>query len=680
MAESPNDAKGAGKADASVGPVLLRERYLIDPSSPLGELDSPSARAYAVQDRQNLNRKVFALICEPGLPPRTKVMGALRGATFPGMMPLIEWDTVYWPPLGQRCMAVIYARPQGGKLLMSATPEDGQINEHDLSRLVFDPLAKAVNELARHGMTHGSIRPDNLFFMDEERTDVVLGECVSAPPGFNQPAALETIERALTSPGGRGEGTVGDDLFALGATLVSLLLGRSPMEDLNEDDLIAARTKWGSHTAYCGKTPIPLALVEPLRAMLNDDPGERWNREKLDLWVGGSSVTPTRVKLVPSSETGFPFAGKEHHTARTLARAMTQNVSEAATAIKEGGLGPWVRRALREVKRADKIAEIVDVAKARQGDWQGSDDMVVAKVAMLLDPQAPIRYKGFSFLPEGYGPALAVEFTRGGDVQTAAEVVARELPGFWLSAQQDARLNKRDIVKTFAQLRGFLQINEPGYGIERCLYELNPSLPCQSPLVTGDHVVAIEDLLPSLDRKATRGETKARPMDRHIAAFIAARFDKDTEPHLRALAAAEEGRSLIGMVSLLAFLQWSLKLGALYGLSSWVGGLLGPAINIYHSRTVRDEVEHAIPRLVRRGSLPEIYDLIDDAEALTRDAEGHAAARAAFTAAEAEIKRLADKGATRAAAAERTGQRVAVAMSVFISLAVVAVVFVSGIW
>ena len=107
--------------------------------------------------------------------------------------------------------------------------------------------------------------------------------------------------------------------------------------------------------------------------------------------------------------------------------------------------------------------------------------------------------------------------------------------------------------------------------------------------------------------------------------------------------------------------------------------VLGPAIEIYHSRTVRDEVERAIPRLVRQGSLPEIFDLIDDAEALTRDAEGHAAARAAFIAAEAEIKRLADKGAARAAA-ERTGQRVAAAMSVVISLAVVAVVFVSGIW
>lgn len=680
MAESPNDAERADRADASAGPVLLRERYLIDPSSPLGELDSPSARAYAVQDRQDLKRTVFALICEPGLPPRTEVMAALRGATFPGMMPLIEWDTVFWPPLAQRCMAVIYARPQGGKLLLSATPEDGQINEHDLPRLVFDPLARAVNELARHKMTHGSIRPDNLFFMDEERTDVVLGECVSAPPGFNQPAAFETIERALTSPGGRGEGTVVDDLFALGATLVCLLLGRNPVQNLSEDDLIAARTKRGSHAAYCGKTHIPLALVEPLRAMLNDDPGERWTREKLDLWVDGGSVAPTRVKLMPSSETGFPFAGKEHHTARTLARAMTRNVSDAATVLKEGEFGLWLRRALRKVERADKIAEIVHVAKAHPGDWQGSDDLVVAKVAMLLDPQAPIRYKGLSFLPQGYGPALAVEFTRGGDVQVAAEVVARELPGFWLSAQEDARPDKRDIAKTFAQLRGFLQINEPGYGIERCLYELNPSLPCQSPLVTGDHVVAIKDLLPCLDRKATRGETKARPMDRHIAAFIAARFDEDTEPHLRALAAAEEGMSLIGMLSLLAFLQWRLRLGALYGLSSWVGGLLGPAINIYHNRTVRAEVERAIPRLVRQGSLPGIFDLIDDAEALTRDAKGYAAARAAFIAADAEIKRLADKGAARAAVAERTGQKAAVAMSAVISLAVVAVVFVSGIW
>ena len=621
---------------------------------------------------------MFALICEPGLPSRTKVMAVLRVATIAGMMPLIEWDTLYWPPLGQRCVAVIYTRPLGGRLPLSATPENRRIDGNDLSRLVLAPLAKTVNELAQHRLSHGSIRPDNLFFMDEERKDLVLGECVCAPPGFDQPAAFETIERALTSPAGRGEGTVGDDLFALGATLVCLLVGHNPVEDLGEDDLIAARTEWSSHTTYCGKAHVPLALVEPLRALLTDDPGKRWNREKLDLWVDGTSVAPTRVESVPRSETGFPFAGKEHHTQRTLARAMTRNVREAATAIKEGELGLWLRHAFREVERAGKIDDIANMAKARRSNWQGSDDVVVAKVAILLDPQAPIRYKGLSFLPEGYGPALAVEFTRGDAVQIAAEVVVRELPGFWLSAQPDARSSSRDLVTAFVQLRGYLQIKAPGYGIERCLYELNPSLPCQSPLVTGDHVVDIKDLLPCLDRKAMDGETKDRPMDRHIAAFIADRFDDDTEAHLKALAAAEEGMSLIGMVSLLAVLQWRLRPGALYGLSSWVGGLLGPAISLYHSRTVQDAVEDAIPGLVRQGSLPEIFDLIDNTEAFTRDANGFAAAQAAFIAAEAEIKRLADKGAARAAA-ERTGQGVATVMSVVISLAVVAVVVVSGI-
>ncbi len=678
MAESPNDAERAGQTETSMGPVLLRERYLIDASSPLVELDSPSAKAYAVQDRKQLNRQLFALICAPGLPPRTKVMAALRGATIPGMMPLIEWDTVYWPPLGQRCMAVIFGRPQGGKLLMSPMPEDRQINDNELARRVLDPVARAVQELARRGTTHGSIRPDNLFFMDEERNDVVLGESVCAPPGFHQPPALETIERAMTSPAGRGEGTVGDDFFALGTTLVCLVLGHTPGEDLSEDDLITARTEWGSYTTYCGSARVPLALLEPLRAMLSDDPKDRWDTDKLERWLDGQRLSPLQLKSAPKSETAFTFAGKAYRTTRTLARAMTLNVSEAAKAIKGGALDVWLRRGLKDGKRATAVAEVVEAAGTHHNDWLGSDDVVVAKVAMLLDPQAPIRYKGFSFLPEGYGSALAVELVRGGDIQIAAEAVARELPGFWLSAQHDSLADKRAIAKTFGQLRGFLQINEPGYGIERCLYELNPSLPCQSQLVIEDYVVDIGNLLPALDRKATRTDVTTKPMDRHIAAFIAARFDEDIEPHLRALASAEEKKSLIGVLSLLAFVQWRLRLDALYGLSSWVGGLLGPASNVYRSRTTRGRIEREIPRLVRHGSLPEIFGLLEDIEARKHDAQGHAAAQAAFAEAEAEIKRLAEGGAARAAA-EQTGQRVAAMTSVVISLAVVAVVLISEI-
>ncbi len=41
----------------------------------------------------------------------------------------------------------------------------------------------------------------------------------------------------------------------------------------------------------------------------------------------------------------------------------------------------------------------------------------------------------------------------------------------------------------------------------------------------------------ALDGAANRVDTKNKPMDRHIAAFIAARFEEDIHPHLKAVAA-----------------------------------------------------------------------------------------------------------------------------------------------
>ena len=106
MAEKPEDKDR--EDSAPLRPVLLHDRYLINPGTPLGDLDSPSAKAYLAEDRHDLGRKLFALICTPGLPPRTNVMAVLKGDDIPGLLPLVEWDTIDWPPLGERSMVVIH--------------------------------------------------------------------------------------------------------------------------------------------------------------------------------------------------------------------------------------------------------------------------------------------------------------------------------------------------------------------------------------------------------------------------------------------------------------------------------------------------------------------------------------------------------------------------------------------
>ncbi|PPR72179.1 MAG: hypothetical protein CFH05_01375, partial [Alphaproteobacteria bacterium MarineAlpha3_Bin4] len=162
--------------------------------------------------------------------------------------------------------------------------------------------------------------------------------------------------------------------------------------------------------------------------------------------------------------------------------------------------------------------------------------------------------------------------------------------------------------------------------------------------------------------------------------FIAARFDEDIDPHLKALASPKPDTSVIGMLSLLAFLQWKLKIGPVLGLSSWVGGLLGPAINTYHNRMTRRTIESEIPRLVRQGSLPELFDLIDNAEKRREDRDGFEAAKAEWVAMEEEIMDIEGSGEERLTKAERSGQQAAAIMSIVMSMIVVTFMFLVEVW
>lgn len=678
-AKPPAAEPAAGAPRGTHGQVLFLDRYQINAERPLPELSTPSASAFAVEDRRDIGRQLFALVCTPGLPLRHHAATALRGSQVLNLLPLVEWGTVDWPLLRQRCMVVIYERPLGGRLIDVITTEGGQIMDHDLQRRVIEPLAAALQEMVDHGVAHRAVRPDNLFFMDAERHSLVLGDCVTTPPAFDQPVAFETAVRAMATRSGRGEGSVADDLYALGVTLAFLHLGENPVADISEDALIYAKIEHGSYATLCGGGRIPLFLLEPLRGLLSDDPDERWGLRELTLWIDGRRMTPIQKRPLPKPETRFQFAGHSHVTPRTLAHAFGRNVGEAARVLKESQVDPWVRRSLNNVGMADEIARAVEMARLHAGEPRGSDDMLVSKVCMLLDPEGPLRYKGYAFGIDAFGPALAVELLRQGNAKVGTEILDQNVPGIWLeragpgpSVAAQARL--------FEKLRGFLHANNPGGGIERCLYELNPSLPCQSSLIVKDYVVEVEDLLPALDAAAGRVDTKIPPVDRHISAFVAARFDEDTERHLRAIGDASEARKIAGMLSLLALVQWRLGPDALYGLSSWIGGLLGPVIASYHSRTVRRDIEREVPRLVRQGSLPELFELIDNAEQRLQDEKGYRAAIEEFQLAENEILEIESSDSARAESAERLGQQTAAMTSVVVTLIFATIVFLHRIW
>ncbi|MFC1673654.1 hypothetical protein ACFL12_05825, partial [Pseudomonadota bacterium] len=643
-------------------------RYLIFPAMPLTDLDSPTALAYGVEDRREPGRQLFALVCTPGLPVRTRTMNTLRSTPVSNVLPLVDYGPVIWGPLGQTCEIVIFERPMGGRLLDAFGDNPVKITEYELGKRLLEPVAQAITDLSGAEVTHRAIRLDNMFFMDKERRELVLGECVTSPPGFDQPGIYEPRERAMAMPAGRGYGHGEDDVYALGIVMVFMLLGYNPVSKIPDETLLLGKAERGTYQCLCGNERIPLSMIEPLRGLLSDDPHLRWTVSALTDWLNGQKKTPIQLQPPPKPKTAFKFAGYEHRSPLTLAHMFAKNISDAAKAIKSGKLEMWLRQSLGLTDMADALAAAIAVNKVHEGSPDGTDDVLVTKIIMRLDPHGPIRYKGFAFAPDGFGPALALEYLRKTSYQIPAEILARDLLGFWFAAQGSAvNPDLAAMDRTFQALRSFAKINEMGYGMERCLYELNRDLPCQSDILQRVYVDHIDDLLEALDAAADHLDTRSRPMDKHIAAFIATHFKYDIQPHLKAMSDSHEETSLIGMLSLFALIQWRAGGDPLFGLSSWLGGLLQPAIGTYHSRTTRRTIETEIPALVRQGSLPELFDLIDNAERRKTDNDEFEEAQVTFAHAEQEIQTLVgeevDQEKVALAAGEKTTAMVALVMS-----------------
>ena len=90
------------------------------------------------------------------------------------------------------------------------------------------PMVSALLELARTGVAHNAIRPTNIFWRIGTANAPQLGECLSAPAGYGQPVLFETVERALSTPTGRGHGHTADDCYAFGVTLALSSLASIP--------------------------------------------------------------------------------------------------------------------------------------------------------------------------------------------------------------------------------------------------------------------------------------------------------------------------------------------------------------------------------------------------------------------------------------------------------------------
>lgn len=669
----PSDAQTAAaeRMTANADPVKLGERYEILPSSPIPALNAVGGHAYAARSGRDKRGEPFAIVCHAATLPRVDVASTVSSFDNQVHMRLLDWGVVDWPADRGRRYALVFERPAGRRLMNSINETAEPIAEDHLTRQIIHPLVSGLKELSSRGVVHGAIRPNNLFYRDLASGGLMLGECVSAPPGFGQPVLLETVERGMASPAGRGNGSIADDLYSLGVTLLILLLGRNPVAHLDDEAVLQAKIERGSYPALVGQMRLPLAINEVVRGLLVDDPKQRWSLQDLDLWVAGRRLSPKQPQVSRRAARPLEFQGQDYWHCRTLGRAFAKHVVPASAVIESGELDKWLRRSMGDDARAEAVANAIQTAGTGKGGTMS--ERLVSRVCMALDPTAPIRYRSRAMMPDGVGGMLADAFMRGESPQPVAEVMAAQLPMFWVNVQSDFKPEFVPMVQNFDQVRSFLDRTAFGLGVERVLYEMNPTMPCLGPMVAKQLPTTPGELLRALDWVGSGGERYKDPIDRHVAAFLAVRHKRTDELLYTQLGSSVEPlRRVIAMLQILAEVQARTGVDSLTHLAGWMVALLEPAFRRFHSRPQQELVRKQADSAMHSGRLGELLKIVDDPDALRRDKLEFEAAQIAYREADAEINKLRQTIGDRTSIIETSGRQVAAIASSLLSTVLVA--------
>jgi eukaryotic-like serine/threonine-protein kinase len=644
-------------------PADLGGRCQIMPSQPLPDLDSPSASAFQVQGGRDYRVETFALIADRPVPARIEAMGRWRQGEHPHMLRLLDWGPVEWTQERQRRFAIILERPQGRRVMESLYGKRDPISDDALLRYVVPGLVSALRDLHGRSLVCGGLRPTNLFFKDSNLNNgMVIGDCVSTPCGYDQPAVFETIERSMAAPSGKGAGTAGDDLYALGVCLLALHMGRVPLLDLPETEILEQKLDKGSYIALVGQNRLSSGLVELARGCLSDDARHRWSIADVEMWVQSRRLSPKQPQIPRRAARPFELAGGSYIHCRSLSLAVGRNSAAAAPLVERGEVEKWVRRSVGDDARADAVALAMTGGplSAHVGKNASQEDRLCARVANALDPYAPLHCRTLSVMPDGLGTALAEAMWKDHGVQDHAEIILAQLVPFWVRNAPDFRPDFVALAQNHESYKVLLEQTGMGFGIERLLYEMCPACPCLSPLVRDFYVLTPSDLLMAFESLAPRAPKGREPMDRHVAAFIAAHDKTMNDRMLAPLANQNDAaRRLVALVNILADAQSRFGPAKLPQLCQWLMNLLDPAFNRLKNQENREKIKSEAAKAARDGVIAHMLRYIDNPDILRADDKGFIQAARRYDALGVQIARLRGAGPRKDDAPLQKGRRFA---------------------
>lgn len=659
-------------AAASQEEVVFAGRYSIQPGVVLPHLSTSTARAYLTLDAEDPRRELYALVLNHEVPARLTAILAAKDMDHDALLKPIRWGQVDWVGSGREEIVIVLPQPPGPPLLQSMDSTTQYWTVREIKRDLLMPMMDLLRCMEEGRLTHRNIRPTNLYRHVNDGS-VVSGQIYSAPPGFEQPSMFEPIERAMCAPICRGIGDLPDELFALGVTIMVLGLGYNPVAGVDEKELLDRRIAQGSYIALLGKNKLHADLAPVVRSLLRDEEHERWTLADLSNWVSSGRVNPAQPMPAARADRALKFNGRSAHTARQLAHILHSNWGAAVKLAGDDTIEKWVDRSLKDRDLSKEISECS--LPGMLAPRQMTDDIHLSRIITTLDPIGPIRFRSIAMMPDGAGPTSIHAVLRKDLSGEYTSMILGKMMVFWHEKQPRPKTWMLAAAEVVEKAEIYLSDTAPGFSIERCVYELNPALPCLSPHLKGSVALQPHELIDTLERHAESGELL---FDRHIAAFFAARITGRIDGELHDLASASgDAEKSVAQLRLLAFVQSKNSAMEVKHLYKMFLEKMQPIVSKYRNVRLREEMLRAANKAASKGNLNDLVRIMDNAKKRRWDERGFVAAGRRYAALGVEMQRMQTDEKRLQQQALLLGRQIAANVASVISIGVIAALVIS---
>jgi eukaryotic-like serine/threonine-protein kinase len=372
---------------------------------------------------------------------------------------------------------------------------------------------------------------------------------------------------------------------------------------------------------------------EFFRGLLVLNSNDRWDADYLKQWLEGKRFNVLVPSMPAEAIRPFEIGGYQASTRRELAHLLYINWENIPEILHGSHLMQWISISLRNKELAESVSRVGNSIKeiGTKNPTQLAEQLM--RLLLMFDPAGPIRIKPLSLHIDGIDALFSELYANKAEneLQLMAKFIEFNMVNSWFEQQRKAAGDHKNSIPInitmtkLDRLRISIRNTGMGFGLERALYDLNPEMPCLSPLLSDHHIIALPMLLKRLDSLAPRLAGGQDPIDKHIAAFIASKLNIQHEIKLHELAsmpALSSHRAVIAL-RLLAMAQQRASEAPLPGLTHWIGTRILPALETLRSRTLRKTLVSLTMDRIDSGRLPYMAELIIDSNYATADRDGY---------------------------------------------------------